>query len=733
MAATPSVQRDDSETPPAVAEGRDLRIDLLRGFCVFAMVVDHIGGFSPLYALTGGNRFYTSAAEAFIFISGLVMGLAYRRLVARDGLGPALLRAMARAVTLYLVTITLTFVFLPLSEALALPWAQGVDFSDPVAFVVSVLTLHRTYYLVDIPLLYTLVIFLAPLAIAMLSQGRSKVVLALAWLWWGAYQFFPEYADAPWPIAGNYLFYLSAWQVFFVTGLVLGWHHSTLARRLAHFPQRAALFVTGLGFVVLIVLDRITSQLSVLWPDDPERALETQLFLVEMVFGKGDVRPGRIVASIVIFGFFYLLVTVLWQPVRRCLGWLLLPLGESALYAYAAHVILAIPVTMLVQLLHEIIDPSWLLHAAAQLGILLLIRQLIAWRVLFVNPNRGWSRYALPASATAACLLLLPLDPSPRYPGIASAATITDPYASRVARAFGTPVPGTPPRGEGTPIPLPRPSLRQALGGPQAAPPVNPYVGRIQGSLLSVQFFSPALQIEMPYFIYLPPGYRSEGRLYPVLFLLHGNSGSYEEWLAYGFVDGVDRMIVRKEISPVVVVFPQGDFSYWVNSPWEEGLRWGDYLSVDLVRHIGATYRVFADPERRAVGGLSMGGTGALVNAFWRPDVFGAVGAHSPSLPPEGTRDFLGLDRDYQQRDPISIANMRPQRVSRLNIWIDVGEQDSWLARTEELHDTLDAKGIAHEWRVFPGDHDGEYWASHVIDYLRYYDSVLNPLGALAE
>lgn len=123
----------------------------------------------------------------------------------------------------------------------------------------------------------------------------------------------------------------------------------------------------------------------------------------------------------------------------------------------------------------------------------------------------------------------------------------------------------------------------------------------------------------MPYFIYLPPGYRSEGRLYPVLFLLHGNSGSYEEWLAYGFVDRVDRMIVRNEISPIVVVFPQGDFSYWVNSPWEEGLRWGDYLSVDLVRHIGATYRVFADPERRAVGGLSMGGTGALVNAFWRP------------------------------------------------------------------------------------------------------------------
>ena len=102
-------------------DGRDLRIDLLRGFCVFAMVVDHIGGPSFLHALTGGNRFYTSAAEAFIFISGLVMGLVYRRLVTRDGLGTSLARAIERAVTLYLLTITLTLIFVPLSEALQLP------------------------------------------------------------------------------------------------------------------------------------------------------------------------------------------------------------------------------------------------------------------------------------------------------------------------------------------------------------------------------------------------------------------------------------------------------------------------------------------------------------------------------------------------------------------------------------------------------------------------------------
>ena len=96
-------------------QGRDLRIDLLRGYFVLAMVVDHVRGPSPLYLLTGGNRFYTSAAEGFILTSGLVAGLVYPRLIERDGMGPSLRKVLNRAATLYLVTVGLTFLLLPLS------------------------------------------------------------------------------------------------------------------------------------------------------------------------------------------------------------------------------------------------------------------------------------------------------------------------------------------------------------------------------------------------------------------------------------------------------------------------------------------------------------------------------------------------------------------------------------------------------------------------------------------
>ena len=228
---------EDSPDPCYIdRHGRDLRIDLMRGFFVFAMIVDHVRGWSPLYLLTGGNRFYTSAAEGFILTSGLVAGLVYHRLIERDGLGSALLKVLKRAAILYLLTIGLTLAVLPISEMLNLPWAQGVDASNPLRVVISVLTLHQTYYLVDVMLLYTILFLVSPLAFVLLERRLTWAVLGGSWLLWGLYQFFPELVSLPWPIAGNYLFNFSAWQLLFFTGLVMGYRQDRmplLSRRTA--------------------------------------------------------------------------------------------------------------------------------------------------------------------------------------------------------------------------------------------------------------------------------------------------------------------------------------------------------------------------------------------------------------------------------------------------------------------------------------------------------------------
>lgn len=708
--------------PPGA--GRDERIDLLRGFCVVAMVVDHIGGASIFYLITGGNRFYTSAAEAFIFISGLVMGLVYHRLIERDGLGPSLRRAIERAVTLYLLAVTLSLVFIPLSEALRLHWTQGIDLSDPAAFVASVLLLHRTYYLVDIPLLYTILIILAPLALILMSQRRSGVVLAASWLLWLAYQFFPDLADAPWPIAGNSLFYFSAWQLFFFTGLFLGWHHALLTERLARFPRRPALAVTAVGFAALIALYEISGQLIRIWHMDPGHAQDIQLWLLEAVFAKADVRPGRIAASVIVFGFFYLLVTEAWLPISRGLGWFLLPLGERALYAYSAHVIIALPVGLALDRLTVQDRYARPLHAAIQVGVLLFIWALLRWRVLDVNPSSGPARYLWPIGATAGCLMLLTFAPTTttHAVAVAEAQAAPDPYAARVARAFGTPVPGKALRGADALVPLPPPGpLPQASG----LALVSEYVGPIKGELRKIQFFSPALDRDMQYFIYLPPGYEIDGIRYPVLYMLHGNSGSAEEWVAWGLIDVADRMILRKEILPLIIVAPQGDSSFWVNLP--DGQNYGDYLTQDLLRHINATYRVLPGADHRAIGGLSMGASGALTQAFLDPDRFHVVGSHSASLPDEGERAFLGYGNDFAARSPWRLVETA-DRLNELTMLMDIGDEDMWADRNIALHEALQRRDIDHSWDLYPGgDHSGYYWSTRIPDYLRFYDAGLHP------
>src|SRR5438128_11862258 len=93
----------------ATAEGRgprDLRIDLLRGFCVFVMIIDHVGGeTSWLYALTGGNHFFVSAAEGFVLLSGVSMGMVHATVIKRDGVRAMLTKVAGRARFLYALTV----------------------------------------------------------------------------------------------------------------------------------------------------------------------------------------------------------------------------------------------------------------------------------------------------------------------------------------------------------------------------------------------------------------------------------------------------------------------------------------------------------------------------------------------------------------------------------------------------------------------------------------------------
>ncbi|MFN8516088.1 MAG: OpgC domain-containing protein [Chloroflexia bacterium] len=157
---------------------RDLRIDLLRGFAVFAMVVDHIGGSSWLYALTGGNRFFVSAAEAFVFLSGLTVGIVYGGIAVTHGLRPAIQKLLARAWVLYSLAVWLTIGFALTATILDDPIGQPFA-AAPARFIFEVITLQRTFYLADVLLVYLFAMLVATGALALLKRGLWWLVAAL--------------------------------------------------------------------------------------------------------------------------------------------------------------------------------------------------------------------------------------------------------------------------------------------------------------------------------------------------------------------------------------------------------------------------------------------------------------------------------------------------------------------------------------------------------------------------
>ena len=247
----------------------------------------------------------------------------------------------------------------------------------------------------------------------------------------------------------------------------------------------------------------------------------------------------------------------------------------------------------------------------------------------------------------------------------------------------------------------------------------------LQGLLLDDRLDSPIIGESFVYRIYLPPDYMQvPERRYPVLYMLHGTGGNYTEWTDSFLTEQIDRMIAADEIQPMIVVMPDdGESTYFAN--WDNGPRWGDYITDDVVSTIDDRYRTLAGPAARAIGGLSMGGLGALNLAFQHPDVFGVVGANSPSirLEPDPGLWFL-TGQNFWEHNPLWLAQHQAGLES-LRIWVDVGTDDNWLPNIEALHTVLVNEGLHVEWHEFPGPHEAAYWIDHVPDYLRFYNDAL--------
>lgn len=718
---------------------RDLRLDLLRGYAVFAMAVDHIGGGTALHALTGGNRFLVSAAEAFVFISGVTVGMVY----GRYPMGLATRRGLGRAWTLYAVAIWLGLAFAAGAALFDLP--KGAAFAaDPARFVRDTVLLRRTFYLVDVMLLYAFLMALVPAAIWLLKRGWWPALAVVSVALWLDFQIWPATTNFPWYIVDNAVFHFAAWQVLFCAGLLLGYYRDALGNRtgrglLSRLPGGAAgpLLLT---FGILVWLHITDGRIIDRFAGAGEGAR-----LLDQWFDKSSLPLPRLLACLVVFGLAWTVVTQAWRPINRAVGPLLLPLGGAALYAYAAHVV----IVFVVEGAHAWLDgshvPGPFSASNVTLGIELLglIALWVVTRARLAQPLVSWlgspplgnfragPRWHVVPRPAFSLIALAVVTFTAWQAGVReSAGEAASPQAAQALslrrQAYNNPVTTvTPSRLPQAPGPANQSTSQEGIGGPLLAMPAT------AGTLFSDTFHSQALNREMSYAVYLPAAYANDlDRSFPVLYMLHGAGGDYTEWPRYGLPGVADSLIASAEIAPVIIVMPEGDLGYWVNGLSGTGEAWDDYVTHDLLPHIEAKYRTNATPASRAIGGISRGAFGAFDLALKHPGLFGALGLHSPAL-----GEYIDLqdpaipEERFAEFDPIALARSEDLSVLPAAIYLDIGLEDDWLPGVQLLHAILVAREVPHFFEEFEGGHSSVYWESLESTYLRFYDAALRGVG----
>ena len=132
--------------------------------------------------------------------------------------------------------------------------------------------------------------------------------------------------------------------------------------------------------------------------------------------------------------------------------------------------------------------------------------------------------------------------------------------------------------------------------------------------------------------VYLPPGYEQGSKRYPVIYYLHGFTGTDSIYANMKMI--LDRGISQKKIRPFILVQPSHftlyEGSFYTNSSLTG--NWADFTAKELVEYVDKNFRTMATRESRAIGGHSMGGYGAIKLGMLYPEMFSSVYALSPGL-----------------------------------------------------------------------------------------------------
>ena len=236
-----------------------------------------------------------------------------------------------------------------------------------------------------------------------------------------------------------------------------------------------------------------------------------------------------------------------------------------------------------------------------------------------------------------------------------------------------------------------------------------------RGNLDQVWYDSPTIGTTRRMFVYTPYGYKKSNAKYPVLYLLHGGGGDEDAWSNMGRACQIlDNLIEQGKAKPMIVVMPNGnpgqqaaqtlslpEKTFDRNDPVFADL-YIHSLVKDIVPYIESNYRVIAEPNSRAISGLSMGAghTMAATNAY--PGFFSYI---------------LPLSNGIQPEQNMDTAFQAIKKAGYKLYWVACGTDDFVWERAQNLDAALTRNGLQHTFRVTDGGHTWANWRIYLNEF----------------
>lgn len=243
----------------------------------------------------------------------------------------------------------------------------------------------------------------------------------------------------------------------------------------------------------------------------------------------------------------------------------------------------------------------------------------------------------------------------------------------------------------------------------------------------TVVVYSNSMQKKINCVVIRPDAAKQPGdKKWPTVYLLHGYSGSYNNWIRK-----VPALKDYADEWQLIIVCPDGDYSSWYfDSPVDASMKYETYIAKEVPAYIEAHYPAIRHANGRAISGLSMGGHGALFLAFRHPDIFGACGSMSGGVnlyPFSNKFDIakrLGdTIRNRKNWDEYSVINVieKKRPADSLAVIVDCGTDDFFYADNKALHQKMMKLKIPHDYIERGGTHNWDYWGNAVGYQLLFF------------